>query len=118
MLKDSNTSIMFLYKGASASRNVSTAATPSRRPNNSGNKPLFSLYSYENQKIYTLDELSDIYELCKSIKTPNARESVYVIYNLDAEMVEKYYDTVMHLEKCLTKRFSKGVTRLHYKKKK
>lgn len=94
------------------------AVSAGRRPvNNRDSKPLFSLYSYKNQKIYSMDELTDIHELCQNIHTPDAREAVYIVYNLDSEMIEKYYDIVMYLEKCLTKRFNRGVTR-RYKKKK
>lgn len=110
---------MFLYKHhtAAAPRNVSVAVR--RRPvnNNRDSKPVFSLYSYKNQKIYTMTELSDIYELCENIKTPDAREAVYIVYNLDAEMVEKYYDVVVYLEKCLEKRFNRGMIRRIKKKK-
>lgn len=107
---------MFLYKPAPR-RDISAAGA--RRPlnNNRDTKPVFSLYSYKNQKIYTMTELTDIHELCQNIHTPDAREAVYIVYNLDAEMVEKYYDVVMYLEKCLEKRFNRGITRRFKKKK-
>jgi hypothetical protein len=70
--------------------------------------PVFQLIPIPGA-VVPLDDVRDIYEMCQHVKNTMAKESIYIVNNMDMYGVETYIHTVQYFERCLraTKKQSK-----------
>lgn len=62
--------------------------------------PVFQLMPIKGA-IVPLDDVRDIYEMCQHVKQTLAKESIYIVNNMDMRGVETYIHTVQYFERCL-----------------
>jgi hypothetical protein len=74
-------------------RSVQVSALPST------DKTIFQ-YCKDHRTYPSLEEVRDIFEICKGVKTHQHREAIYIMNNMDCDMVETYLAVVEYLERC------------------